>query len=344
MKKLPELLCLLNLLGIPAQAAEPQPSPSPDAVTVYRLEALSPEFLTLAQVAYPLGLGYLLQGEDELGGLYMGLQGGMLLSGTLWGTSMGGSTWTQLLPNLSLGLWLISLTHVDVLARAKNTRLAQELKLSHEQVKALASPYPFAPGSLDLPEPRWDAKLGFPVLIEANSDFRLAFGAAPGLQLNYPLGAWLRHYTHETWSENWELNLELQGLMSFWSSSLAVMPSSVPSTPDQMQAAQMAVTGRPGPDLFGAPGLSSSLGLIYRTSGSVAWYAGAGWTTLWRGLLGNQATWNGVTAQGGLSLLPVADLELKLGLQLGFLGFSGGMAESPALIRVQPEISGSFVF
>jgi hypothetical protein len=340
MKILSKLLCLISLFSTPALAAEPSPSPSLDPVTVYRIEAHSPEFMALSQVAYPLGLGYFLQDEADLGGLYLALQGGMLLGGTLWGTRMGGSSWTQILPNLSLGLWLMSLAHVDALARAKNARLAQDLKLSPEQVRALQGAYPFGSGLRDLSEPSWEAKLGLPLLLAAGGDRHLAVSAAPGLQLNYPLGAWLQVYTSEAWLENLDLSLELQGLVPLWSS----LQVAVPSPPEQMQTAQKEATDSPGTDLFNAPGLSSSFGLVYRTPGPVAWYVGAGWTALWRSLFSNQATWSGVTAQGGLSLELIHGLQLKLGLQLGFLGFSSGMTELPALIRVQPEVSGIFVF
>lgn len=341
MKKLPEWLCLLSLLGAPAQAAEP--SPSPDPITVYRLESQAPEFLTLTQVAYPLGLGYWLQGEEDLGGLYVALQGGMLLGGTLWGAGMGGSSWTQLLPNLSLGLWLMSLAHVDALARAKNAQLARELELSPEQVRALQGSYPFGPEPFDGPAPSWEAKLGLPLLLEAGGERRLVWGPAPGLQLNYPLGAWLRTYTGEVWLENLELSLELQGLWPVAATGASPAPSPVPSPDAAMRTAQMAA-GPLANNLPSAPGLSSSLGLVYRPPGPAAWYAGAGWTTLWRGQGGTQASWSGVTVLGGLSLRPQQNLALKLGLQLGLLGFSGGMTEVPGLIRIQPEVSAVFVF
>lgn len=357
------LICLVALLSFHSQlalAAEaplvaptpvPQASPSSDPVTIYRLEARSPEFLTLTQVAYPLPMGYFLQDEMELGGIYAALQGSMLLAGTIWGPGMGGSSWTQLLPNLSLGLLLMSLAHVDSLARAKNAQLADKLGLTAEQRRRILGPNSLDTPVLALPALRWEAKLSAALLLESSGQLSLAPG--PGLQLDYPLGSWLKVYTGESWLENLGLILDIQGFWPIWTTSLAPMAPVAPA--DGMPAGEASTEAKPGPGLMNSPGVSSSLGLVYRTpTAPWAWYAGGGWTTLWRnGLFAGagpvQASWQGVSAMAGLSFGPSDGTTLNLGLQLGFLGFSGssgetGMGEVSGLIRIQPEVSGSFVF
>lgn len=366
MKRIPEILSLLLLLSQPVLAAESQPSPMPspalppsassgDPITVYRLEAYSPEFLSLSQVAYPLGLGYFLQGENELGGLYMALQGSMMLAGTLWGAGMNGSSWTQLLPNLGLGLWLVSLTHVDTLARDKNAQLAQSLGLSPDQVHRLMGSYPFDPKPVSLPLPRWEPKLAAAVFLSGSGQITLAPG--PGLQMQYPLGSWLKVYTGESWLGQLVLNLDIQGFWPVWTSGsvpagsvASSSGSEMTSNPNQEAKGNIA---QAAPDLLQAPGFSSSLGLVYRTpTAPWSWYFGGGWMTLWRTEMftksgSAQASWQGVNALAGVSFRQPDRVSLNLGLELGFLSFNGStgsMSELPALIRLQPYVSGSFQF
>lgn len=354
------LLALLFTQTLPAIALEPSaspiPQPSPEATTIYRLEASSPEFLALLQVPYPLGLGYFLQDEAELGGYYTALQGGMLLAGTLWGSGMGGSSWTQLLPNLSLGLWLMSLSHVDALARAKNAQLAQQLGLNPGQIRGLMGAYPFSPDPLSLPLPRWEPKLAVALLLDASGQVALAPG--PGLQVQYPLGIWLKTYTGESWLEQLDLSLDLQGFWPVWESSPAAMSSNLAtnqnSTGMSTRQTDESDNAPPALNLRRAPGFSSSLGLLYRTPTEPwSFYFGGGWTTLWRSSLftasggSEQASWQGVNALGGLSFRQADRIVLNLGLDIGLFNFSGStssMGELPTLLRFQPFVSGSFQF
>lgn len=320
---------LLLLSPLSARAADKPPLPTEEPIGSYSAaeqwqKSHSPEGLVFQQLlAYPVGLGYFQQGETNLGLWYAGLQGSLLLAGALGGGEMSSSSWTQLLPPLSMSLWLASLAHVDDLARKKNRAQGFTPPLNPTFLQQAGS------DSQVSPTLHWSTQIALPILFQADSPPMLA--PAFSVQADYQLGPLLARFLGP-WATGFYITTNLKLL--------------VPYTQSQGQPNFAELIRQ-------APGVELDTGLIYAgTTSPWTWSGGILFNTLWRttwvtGTEKNEwprATYQGWGMSGGISYQFHEHGALSLRLQGSYLAPNGksDMSNIVGIWMIQPDIGLQF--
>lgn len=304
-------LILLSVIQFPLKAEETH------NFWEYRL---APDGASLIQfISYPVGLGYCSQGELDRGLTYASFQLGSLVLGSVLGPEKGGSSPTQLLAPLNVGIWLISIADVNFRAQ-NNTHSSKGLwKPGQKRYSTLNTP--------SIPTNTWKIGLVSPFIFQANASF--PFTVAPGLSLNqeYPIGQWLSRYYSPL--KDLELTLNSQFFLPVYSIST--------------QNDFAGIVKNSG-------GLKIDLGLVQKHHlNNWNWYYGGRLGRIFRSSLQNSdrgvafpsVTYQGASLLGGISFQPQKNLNFDVSLDAGYF-FSIGQSDKgsiPAMILLTPEVN-----
>lgn len=281
---------------------------------------LAPDGASLIQfISYPVGLGYFSQGELDRGLTYASFQLGSLVLGSILGPEKGGSSPTQLLAPINVGIWLISIADVNFRAQQRNHTPLKGLWIPGQTKYSTITP--------SIPTSIWKIGVISPFIFQSRTSF--PFTVAPGLSLNqeYPVGKWLSRY----YPPLKELQLTLNSQFFF----------PVYSISEQNDFAGIVKN---------SGGLKVDLGLVQKHHlDNWNYYYGGRMGRLFRssvqstgqGIAFPSVTYQGVSLIGGLTFKASKSLNLDLSLETGYY-FSIGQSDQgsiPAIILLTPEFN-----